>query len=227
MIARRRRPEPALVPEPRHRRDHARPALDDSASSASAGRCAGALACVRRASSSTACTATSRCWSSCCWPRTSSPRCSTPSRICACSTRSSRFASHYRPLWLGFGALAFDLLLALIGHEPAARAPRPARLARRALGRLRVLAGRRAARPGYRHRRAVGLAAGADRRVRRRRRRRRGGAAPARLARTRGDARRWRSGLVARGAGRRRRLRHRRGRWRGLGARARARPPRC
>ena len=35
------------------------------------------------------------------------------------------FDSSYRPLWLGLGALSFDLLLALVDHQPAAP---PARL---------------------------------------------------------------------------------------------------
>ena len=69
-------------------------------------------------------------------------------------------ASRYRPLWLGFGALAFDLLVALIVTSAAARAAGPARLAGGALGRVPVLAGGRAARPGHRNRRALGLAAG-------------------------------------------------------------------
>ena len=65
-------------------------------------------------------------------------------------------ASRYRPLWLGFGALAFDLLIALIVTSVAARAAGPARLAGGALGRVRVLAGGRAARPGHGDRRALG-----------------------------------------------------------------------
>ena len=91
-------------------------------------------------------------------------------------------ASRYRPLWLGFGALAFDLLVALIVTSVAARAAGPARLAGGALGRVRVLAGGRAARPGHGDRRALGVAAAADRRVRGRRRRRARGAPAARLA---------------------------------------------
>ena len=48
------------------------------------------------------------------------------------------FLSPYRPIWLGLGALAFDLLLALIAHEPAARAVRLSRLAGGALARVRA-----------------------------------------------------------------------------------------
>ena len=87
---RRRRPEPAVVPEPRHRRDHARPALGVGDPRDHGDAALAAREPARRASSSTACTATSRCSWSCCWRRTSSPRSSTPSRTCASSTRSSR-----------------------------------------------------------------------------------------------------------------------------------------
>ena len=39
------------------------------------------------------------------------------------------FIASYRPLWVGFGAIAFDLMLALIVHEPAAHQDGPAQLA--------------------------------------------------------------------------------------------------
>ena len=58
------------------------------------------------------------------------------------------FASRYRPLWLGFGALAFDLLVALIVTSVLRARLGPARLAGGALGRVRLLAGRGAARLG-------------------------------------------------------------------------------
>ena len=143
--------------------DHARPAVDDACSSGSAGRCAGVPACGRRASWSTACTATSRCSWWCCSRRTSSPRCSIPSRTCASLDAFVPLASHYRPFGSGFGALAFDLLLALIVTSLLRARLGPARLAGGALGRLPVLARRGAPRAGHRHRRALGLAAGADR----------------------------------------------------------------
>ena len=69
------------------------------------------------------------------------------------STRSIPFVGSYRPFWLGLGAVAFDLLLAVIDHEPAAPAPRLPQLARGALARLRPLAGGAAARPRDRQRR--------------------------------------------------------------------------
>ena len=78
--------------------------------------------------------------------------------------RSSRFASHYRPLWLGLGALAFDLLLALIVTSLCARGSGLRAWRGVHWARLRVLAGGGAARPGHRHRRALGVAAGGDRR---------------------------------------------------------------
>ena len=107
-------PSRALVP------DAAGPARSRSCSSrrascsASRGRCAGAPPPGCRGSSSTACTGTCRCSSWCCSPCTSSRRCSTRSPTCARSTPSSRSPRRYRPLWLGLGALALDLLIALV-----------------------------------------------------------------------------------------------------------------
>ena len=66
------------------------------------------------------------------------------------STPFVPFVSQYRPIWLGLGALAFDLLLALTAHEPAPYAHRLRTVARRPLARLRGLAAR--ARPRARHR---------------------------------------------------------------------------
>ena len=48
------------------------------------------------------------------------------------------FVGAYRPLWLGLGAAAFDLLLAVVITSLAPRAPRSRELARRALARLRA-----------------------------------------------------------------------------------------
>jgi hypothetical protein len=101
---------------------------------------------------STACTATSRCSSSCCWRPRRAPRSSTRSPTCASSIAVVPLASHYRPLWLDFGALALDLLVAVIVTS-AVRA----RLGLRAWRAVHwaayaVLAGGRAARPGHRDR---------------------------------------------------------------------------
>ena len=83
------------------------------------------------------------------------------------------FVSAYRPVWLGLGAVAFDLLLALVVYEPAAGAPRLPPLAADPLARLRLVA--RRARPCARHRQrrprrlhaACGLRLARDRRPRR------------------------------------------------------------
>ena len=83
-----------------------------------------------RASSSSGCTATSRCSRSCSSRCTSSRPCSTATRRSACRTRSSRSRSGYRPVWLGLGAVAFDLLLALTSRACCAPASATARGAR-------------------------------------------------------------------------------------------------
>ena len=61
------------------------------------------------------------------------------------------FASPYKPLWLGLGAISLDLMIALILTSLAQATDRPPDLARRALAGLRLLAGRRAARHRIRH----------------------------------------------------------------------------
>ena len=77
------------------------------------------------------------------------------------------FIASYKTFWLGLGAIALDLLLALAGHQPGARQARPPVLAPRALARLRVLAHRPGARSGYRHRPGHGLGVRADHRLHR------------------------------------------------------------
>jgi len=52
------------------------------------------------------------------------------------------FLSSYRPIWLGLGAVAFDLLLALVVTSLLRGADRVSAVALRALARLCVLAGR-------------------------------------------------------------------------------------
>ena len=91
-------------------------------------------------------------------------------------------ASRYRPLWLGFGALAFDLLVALIVTSVlrarlGLRAWRAVHWAAYACWPVAVLHGL-----GHGDRRALGVAAASDRRVRGGRRRRARGAPAARLA---------------------------------------------
>ena len=136
------------------------------------------------------------------------------------------FAGTYRPLWLGLGALAFDLILALtitslLRHRLGLR-----RVARRALARLRLLAGRAGARLGHRLGYAHALDARAHARVRGGRARRRRmadrerpaglrAASRGRCARGRRAQRRRRRVALA-GAARRR-----------LGDAARGRPLRC
>ena len=79
------------------------------------------------------------------------------------------FVSRYRPLWLGFGAVAFDLLLALVADEPAPREDRVPRLARRPLAGLRLLAVRARTWRRHRQRLAVRLARDHHDRLRRQR----------------------------------------------------------
>ena len=52
------------------------------------------------------------------------------------------FVSAYRPFWLGLGAVAFDLLIALGGDQPSAPSHRLHHLEIRALACVRVLADR-------------------------------------------------------------------------------------
>ncbi len=108
------------------------------------------------------------------------------------------FSSDYRRLWLGLGTIAFDLLLAVtLTSLLRDRLSLPG-LARGALARLRVLAGRALARPGHRDRQPAALAAGPGRAVRGRRR---GGglvAAVAGRARARPDRRPGRPGRCCR-----------------------------
>ena len=66
------------------------------------------------------------------------------------------FTGSYRPLWLGLGALAFDLMIAVVITSLLPGPVGYARLARRPLARLRVLAGRAAARARHRQRRQAG-----------------------------------------------------------------------
>ena len=65
------------------------------------------------------------------------------------------FAGSYRPIWLGLGAAAFDLLLAVDDHQPAAPTARAPVVAIGALAGLRRVADRRRARAGDRQRRAA------------------------------------------------------------------------
>ena len=60
------------------------------------------------------------------------------------------FGSPYRPVWLGLGTVAFDLLLALVATSLAPALVEAAALARGALARLRSLADRTG--PCFRHR---------------------------------------------------------------------------
>ena len=68
---------------------------------------------ARRASRSRRCTAPCRCWRSRCSPSTSARRCSTRSRRSASLNAVVPFQTDYRPLWLGLGTVASDLLVAL------------------------------------------------------------------------------------------------------------------
>ena len=63
------------------------------------------------------------------------------------------FRSPYRPVWVGLGAVAFDMLLAVAITERAPSPDRRCGLARRPLACLRLLADRRRPRPGVRLRR--------------------------------------------------------------------------
>ena len=67
------------------------------------------------------------------------------------------FVGAYRPLWLGLGHRRVRPAARARHHEPAARAHRLRRLARGALGRVRGVAGRAAARPRHRERHARAL----------------------------------------------------------------------
>ncbi len=116
------------------------------------------------------------------------------------------FTSGYRRIWLGFGAVAFDLLLAVLVTSLLRTRIGPRCVARGALGRLRLLAGRPGARARHRHRRRGPLGARDHRRLRPCGRLGGGMAAGRRLARARGAA-----------GGRRRRGRGRRARHGGLG----------
>ncbi len=69
------------------------------------------------------------------------------------------FASPYKPLWLGLGALSLDLIAALILTEPGPGPDEPARLARHPLARLRRVAARGRAQPRQQHRHAQRRAA--------------------------------------------------------------------
>ena len=60
------------------------------------------------------------------------------------------FEGSYRPFWLGLGALAFDLLIAVLITSLARARARLRDVARDPLAGLCVLAGRRAARTGHR-----------------------------------------------------------------------------
>ena len=81
------------------------------------------------------------------------------------------FVSPYRPVWLGLGAVAFDLLLALVVTSLLRARIGYRALAARALARVRLVAGRARARARHGQRRRPGLDAG--RRSRRGRGRRR------------------------------------------------------
>ena len=119
-----------------------------------------------RASSSTRCTATSRC--SPCVPRRPR-RDDGPRRLRAdpaSRTPSSPSLSPYRPIWLGLGAARLRPLLAARGHEPPARAARLPRSGGRRTGLPTLLAGRARARAGHGQRRAHRLARRARLRVR-------------------------------------------------------------
>ena len=62
----------------------------------------------------TRCTATCRCSRWCSWPCTSRRRSSTATCACSGSTPSSRSSSDYHPVWTGLGAVAFDLMIAVL-----------------------------------------------------------------------------------------------------------------
>ena len=171
-----------MVPEPRHRRHHARPALRvgdarDHGDAALAARSPHPSLRRRRpapqrlAARGRAARGAHR-----------SPRSSTPSRTCGVIDAVVPLASRYRPLWLGFGALAFDLLVALIVTSVlrarlGLRAWRAVHWAAYACWPVAVLHGLGTGTDA----RSAWLQA-ADRRVRGRRRRRARGAPAARLA---------------------------------------------
>ena len=77
------------------------------------------------------------------------------------------FVGTYRPLWLGLGATAFDLLLAVaVTSARAASGSGHRGVARRALARLCGVADRRRARAGHRQRPPPGMDGGGLRRLR-------------------------------------------------------------
>ena len=76
---------------------------------------------------------------------------STPTPSCGWSTWCFPFLGSYRPLWLGLGTLAVDLLV-VVGGQPAPREGRAPCLPGRPLGDVRTLAGRDGARGRHRHR---------------------------------------------------------------------------
>ena len=75
------------------------------------------------------------------WSSTSPPPCWTASRRSRCVDAVIPFAGSYRPLWLGLGAVAFDLLLAVVDHQPGARPDRSPNLAGGALAGVSRVAG--------------------------------------------------------------------------------------
>ena len=76
------------------------------------------------------------------------------------------FTSDYRRIWLGLGAVAFDLLLAVLVTSLLRTRIRPRVWRAVALGQLRLLAGRPGARARHRHRRRGPLGARDHRRMR-------------------------------------------------------------
>ena len=70
------------------------------------------------------------------------------------------FVSAYQPFWLGLGAIAFDLLLALVVTSLLRGADQPSAVAGPALAGVRLLAARSGPRARYRYRRRRRVAAG-------------------------------------------------------------------
>ena len=183
------RPVGALVRHTRHRRRHARPADGDAWRSASPrsarwrpfGSPRFAVASLHRSLSLLAVALLAA---------HIVTTCSTRSRGSPVAAAVVPFATSYRPLWVGLGAIAIDLLVASSSQASPAAASATARGAA-CIGRLRVLAGRAAHGLGT-GRRPHLVDAGADDRLRRRSSRPSpdGLAAASEAARTRRAARR-------------------------------------
>ena len=70
------------------------------------------------------------------------PCCSTRTRSCGWSTWSSRSSAAYRPLWLGLGTLAIDVLVVIVASSLLRHRIGPRVFRARALAGLRAVAGR-------------------------------------------------------------------------------------